>query len=65
VRIPGQRRYTGRKAVCDSTEIKMVEEYKAGVPVAEIAKKYTCSQATVTRTMKRWNVPQRNVKASF
>jgi Mor family transcriptional regulator len=63
-KIATHQRYTGRKAVSDSSELHMVEDYKAGVPVAEIAKKYTCSSATVTRIMKRWRVPQRN-KATF
>jgi Mor family transcriptional regulator len=59
------RRFTGRKAISDTQEQAMAEEYKAGVLVAELAKKYTCSPATVTRIMKRWRVPQRTPKASF
>jgi Mor family transcriptional regulator len=63
-KIATNQRYIGRKSISDTQEQAMVEEYKAGVLVAELAKKYTCSTTTVMRIMKRWRVPSRN-KVTF
>ena len=57
------RKYVARRIVSDAYEKVMVADYKAGVPVKEIAKKYTCSESTVVRTMKRYGIPPRNPRA--
>jgi Mor family transcriptional regulator len=59
-KIAKNQRFTGRKSISTAQEKAMIAEYRAGVPVADLAKKYICSQATVTRTMKRYGEPLRS-----
>lgn len=56
-------RYVKTRVLSRSLELQVIDAYQnSEEPIKTIAKRYGVSQATITRTAKKWRIPLRNNK---